>query len=486
MVRRGSLLALFLLLLCGLLASPPRARRSAPPEEPPLLPPAAGPRFEGDFEARLRAAPADRHVQALLDLTDQVDVARLSDRLRAAGRDKRARRQSVIGALEQVARRQQALLLPLIDRLLQERALLRVERVAIVNRLLVEGTASGVLALAARPEVAHVLPEWTSLPGAGGAVPNPDSALGEQFRSWAVDAVGASSLWAEGLDGRGVVVAALDTGVDGGHEQLQGRRLAGTRGWFDPEEGSSEPYDPHGHGTSVLSQAVGGGVPERIVGIAPGARWAAALANANNQYSRRRMTLAADWALRSARPDVLVNAWSHDEGACPPFDAPFLRAWRAAEIFVVFPAGNAGPEPRTGEAPAQLPGAFAVGGLTRSGEPLRASSRGPSACGDQLFPSLAAPAAELPFAFPAGERAYVAGDGTSLAAAVVAGGAALLLQAVPELGPAEMEDVLRAAARDVPPEGADTATGAGALDLVRALARARSVRQRDRAVGVQP
>src|SRR5262245_13577051 len=102
MVRRGALLALFLLLLalCGLLAPVPWARRAALPEEPPLLPPAAGPRFEGDFEARLRSAPADRHVQALLDLTDQVDVARLSDRLRAAGRDKRARRQAVIGALE--------------------------------------------------------------------------------------------------------------------------------------------------------------------------------------------------------------------------------------------------------------------------------------------------------------------------------------------------------------------------------------------------
>jgi len=338
----------------------------------------------------------------------------------------------------------------------------------------VEGAASGVLALAARPEVARILPEWTSVPGAGGAAPVPGPALGERFRSWAVDAVGAPSLWAEGLDGRGVVVAALDTGVEGTHEQLRGRRLPGPRGWFDPEGGSSEPYDLHGHGTSVLSQAVGGGVPERVVGIAPGARWAAGLANWNNQYSRVRMTLAADWVLRFARPDVLVNAWSHDEGPCPAFDLSFMRAWRAAEIFVVFPAGNAGPEPRTGEAPAQLPGAFAVGGLTRGGQPLRASSRGPSACGDQLFPSVAAPAAELPFAFPAGERAYVAGDGTSLAAAVVAGGAALLLQAVPELAVTDLEEILVESARDVPPEGPDTATGAGALDLAEALARARA------------
>jgi subtilisin family serine protease len=233
---------------------------------------------------------------------------------------------------------------------------------------------------------------------------------------------------------------------------------------------------------------VGGGVPDRVIGVAPGARWAAGLANAGNQYSRVRMTRAADWVLRVARPDVLVNAWSHAEGPCPAFDLPFLDAWRAAEIFVVFPAGNAGPEPRSGESPGQLPGAFAVAGLTPEGAPLPESSRGPSACGDHLFPSLAAPGAELPFAFPSAEHAYGQGDGTSLAAGVVAGAAALLLQALPDLTPQELEAALLVSARDVPPGGRDPITGAGALDLEAALAaaRRRSVREGDRAVGVHP
>jgi subtilisin family serine protease len=369
-----------------------------------------------------------------------------------------------------------------------------VEGVAIVNRLVVEGTAAGILALSAQPEIARVLPEWSSSPGlagpAGLAAPqtSPPPALGERFRSWALEATRASTLWAQGIDGRGVVVAALDTGADGGHEQLRGRRLPGSRGWFDPEGTGSEPYDPHGHGTSVLSLAVGGGVPVRVIGVAPGARWAAGLANAGNQYSRVRMTRAADWVLRVARPDVLVNAWSHAEGPCPAFDLPFLDAWRAAEIFVVFPAGNAGPEPRSGESPGQLPGAFAVAGLTPEGAPLPESSRGPSACGDHLFPSLAAPGAELPFAFPSAEHAYGQGDGTSLAAGVVAGAAALLLHALPDLTPQELEAALLVSARDVPPGGRDPITGAGALDLEAALAaaRRRSVREGDRAVGVHP
>lgn len=475
------------------------ARRPVPRAFPPLLPPPAdGAKYEGDFEARLRAAPADRHVLAILDLTDQVDLPRLTAQLRLEGRDKPGRRQAVIGALERVAQRQQSLLRPVLDRLLAEGALVHVDAVAIVNRLLVEGTASGLLALGDDPRVARVLPEWSSAPGlaglAGLAVPETVQGPGERFRSWAVEATGASSLWARGLDGHGVVVAALDTGADGEHEQLRGRRLPGSRGWFDPTGEAAAPYDGHGHGTSVLSQAVGGGVPDRVVGIAPGARWAAGLANRDNQYSRMRMTRAADWVLRSARPDILVNAWSHAEGACPTFDQPFIEAWKAAEIFVVFPAGNAGPGAGTGEAPAQLPGAFAVAGLTSAGIPLPESSRGPSACGDHPFPTLAAPASQLPFAFPSSEQGYGYGHGTSLAAGLVAGGAALLLQALPDLGAEDLALVLRESARDLPPEGPDGTTGAGALDLVAALEHARriagpergSVREGHRAVGIEP
>ena len=98
----------------------------------------------------------------------------------------------MIGALEKVARRQQALLRPLLGRLLADRRLVRVEAVTIVNRLLVEGTAAGILHLAADPLVARVMPEWTSAPGpAGLALVSPEGAPapGERFRSWAVEAV---------------------------------------------------------------------------------------------------------------------------------------------------------------------------------------------------------------------------------------------------------------------------------------------------------
>ena len=58
------------------------------------------------------------------------------------------------------------------------------------------------------------------------------------------------------------------------------------------------------------------------------------------------MTVAADWILRVARPDVLVNAWSHDEGVCSDFDRPFIDAWKASGITCIFQnAGEEGSDP---------------------------------------------------------------------------------------------------------------------------------------------
>jgi bacillopeptidase F len=437
-------------------------------------------RFEGEFRAQLGAAHPSRRFVALVDLTEQLDLKTFARQLRASSASKAETRVAVVGALETVAARQQARLRPLLDRLVADGSIGDVHLAAVVNRVVVEGTGSGLLAIGSSDEVAAVRPDWTSERPASqtGEIPvEPRAPVGSSFRSWAVDAMKADRLWRQGIDGTGVIVATIDTGAFEAHEQLRERRVPGDRGWFDPVEGSAAANDRHGHGTGVLAQAVGGNPEGRVVGIAPGARWAAALGNWKNFYSRSRMTLAADWILRVARPDVLVNAWSHDEGECNDFDRPFIDAWKASGIFVVFPAGNGGPERASGESPAQLGGIFPRGGATFSvaalaamGGPDALSSRGPSRCGSLAFPTLAAPGSDLPMATPDGPTAYVRGDGTSLSAGLVGGAAALLLQAAPEIDPETLERVLVSSSRDVAPAGRDNATGAGAVDLEAALA----------------
>lgn len=498
--RSSTTLVVLVCATCAALLSAGCAARHAPATggplyaSPPLLAPAptaGGPpaaKFEGDFGERIARFGPDRRVVALVDLTDQVDLDALARTLPGFHGGRESRRNAVIGALERVADRQQARLRPLLDRLKANGAVTYVRPVAIVNRLLVEATAAGLRALAESPEVAEVRPDWSSerrpSGAAVGVAENPEP-LPEHFRSWAVDAVGAPRLWAAGLDGSGVVVGIIDTGAYEAHEQLRGRALPGDRGWYDPVEGTTSPSDHHGHGTGVLSQAVGGNPSGRVMGIAPGARWCAALGNWKNFYRRSRMTLAADWMLRVGRPDVLVNAWSHDEGICSDFDRPFIDAWKASGIFVVFPAGNAGPAPATGESPAQLAGifpdggpVFSVAGLAEDGRPLPISSRGPSRCGSPAFPTVAGPGGPLPMALPGGPRYYTRGEGTSLTAGIVGGAAALLLEAEPEAGPDAIARALSAGARDLAPPGRDDVTGAGAIDLPAALAALRRERAR--------
>jgi bacillopeptidase F len=473
----GSLLALAAL-ACALGAGAGAAPH--PVRSLPLIrPPGSGSKFEDGFEATLGSADPGRRFTALVDLTEQLDLRSFCRRLDRQATTKSARRSAVVEALELVARRQQARLQPTIDALVQDGALGFVQHIAIVNRLVVEGTPAALRSLAARGEVFRIRPDWTSERAAAGrqATVDTPATLGATFPSWAPASMNADKLWAHGYDGRGVVVAIIDTGAFEGHEQLSGRRVPGDRGWFDPVEGTTVGTDHHGHGTGVLSQAVGGNPEGRVVGIAPAARWAAAVGNWRNFYARSRMTLAADWALRVARPDVLINAWSHDEGACNDFDRPFIDAWKASGIFVVFPAGNGGPAPGSGESPAQLAGilphggaVLSVGALGTDGLADALSSRGPSRCGSSTFPSLAAPGRDLPIAIPNGPRAYAMGEGTSLSAGLIGGAAALLLQAAPETDPDALEQVLIRSSRDVGPPGRDDETGAGEVDLEAALA----------------
>ena len=132
------------------------------------------------------------------------------------------------------------------------------------------------------------------------------------------------------------------------------------------------------------------------------------------------------------------------------------------------PEGNSGGR---GGAP-DYPGAYrhvvTVAALGRDGRVLPLSGRGPqvalAAPGERVVSTAAGPATG------AGTTALVARTGTSMAAAVVTGAAARVMAARPRLSAQRVRTLLEATARDLPPGGPDSASGAGALDLAAALA----------------
>ena len=398
----------------------------------------------------------------LADLDEQVDLGRLGPALSPLSGTRLERRERVLAALREVAGRGQERLRPFLESSRQEGLVRSWEGFAIVNRLLVEATPAGIEALARRPEVAALaleselpVPSLASQRAGQGETATPGRT------SWALEAMGAPAAWARGLDGSGVVVGVIDSGASSTHEQLAPGFRGGPKSWLDPDGGSAEPRDTRfGHGTGVLSVAVGRNVSGYLLGVAPAARWVACAALPDGRYSNVRVTRCADWMLQTGQPDVLAVAWVLPTGGCDRSLRPLVDAWRAAGILPVFAAGNHGPGERTDRSPANYEGVLSVGGLTPEGDVLPETSRGPSACGAGPFPRLTAPGQDLVAAFPLGRDTYLRARGTSFAAGIAAGAAALLVQSHPEATVPELE----------------TALGTGRLDLTAALARLDGIR----------
>ena len=378
----------------------------------------------------------------LVDLDEQVDL----DGLDPAG-GRRERRERVIAALAELAGKSQARLVPFLEKARRDGIVRSWQRFTIVNRLLVEATPKGIEALSRHPGVAAVVPE----------VELPEPALmGQEAReggktSWAIDAVGAPAAWARGLDGTGVVVGVVDSGASDVHEQLAAGYRGGERSWLDPSGEHATPRDTRfGHGTGVLSVAVGRNAAGITLGIAPGARWIACAALPRGRYNNVLATQCADWMLNVGRPDVVVASWVLPEGGCDRSLARIVEAWRAAGILPVFAAGNYGPGERTDRSPANYENVLSVGGLSPGGEAFSATSRGPSACGGHAFPRLAAPAEELIAAFPLGRSTYRTAEGTSFAAGIAGGAAAILIQSRPDALVPELEAAFGLGRLDIP------------------------------------
>jgi subtilisin family serine protease len=402
----------------------------------------------------------------LVDLDAQVDLDRLGRALARRNLTKGERRTAVLAALEAVAAKSQERLRPVLEKLEREGLVRSWRGFTIVNRLLVEATPAGVEALARRREVAAIVPETEIRePVLAGQDAPPAGKT-----SWGIAAVGADTAWRMGLDGTGVVVGLLDSGATAVHEQLAPGFRGGERSWLDPKGESATPRDSHlGHGTGVLSCAVGANAAGVTLGVAPRAQWIACAGLPEGRFNNVLVTICADWMLTVGRPDVLLAAWVLPAEGCDRSFQSFVDAWRAAEILPVFPAGNRGPGERTDRSPANYDGlypgsraALSIGGLARDGGPWEKTSRGPSACGGPVFPLLAAPAEELVTAFPLSSSTYRRAQGTSFAAGLAAGAAALLLQRHPEASVVELEEALTG--------------GDGRLDVPGALARLDRIR----------
>lgn len=324
--------------------------------------------------------------------------------------------------------------------------------------------------------------------------------------------------------GKGVTVAVIDTGVDSNHPDLTDRVVKAVNfepAWFfdmindglysdQVAEASGNPIDSYGHGTHVAGIVAGTGAAASgeadMSGVAPGA----SIANFKIADTHQGVTcevpcdfgwemnalVAYEYAIEHRNDKVypggiriINNSWSTYEvdSEVEPISL-IVQAAADKGIINVFAAGNDGPGKNTvAQGPNQLEDVITVAAACKSvdscGEKQIASfsSRGPqvdiAAPGDNIY-STAAVSVYTPLgshAAPNGgtDNAYYVGlSGTSMATPHVSGIVALMLDANPNLKPAQVEKILIATAWDYGDRGFDTAFGFGQVDALKAVAKA--------------
>jgi subtilisin family serine protease len=311
-------------------------------------------------------------------------------------------------------------------------------------------------------------------------------------------AIRAHGAWSEGYTGAGVDVALIDSGVAPVDGMPASNVLNGADLSFESQAENLRYLDTYGHGTHLAGIIAGRdgapsieGHPTDFMGVAPDSRIVNVKVASHSGATDVSQVLAAiDWVVQHRNDNgmnirVLNLAYGTDGEQDYRFD-PLTFAVEAAwnhGIVVVVAAGNSQFGSARMNNPAYDPYVLAVGADDTRGTRGLEDDEVPtwSARGDGIrnpdvvapgksVASLRVPGSLVDQQHPEGRinDRFFRGSGTSQAAAVVSGAAALLLDQRPELSPDQVKALLKDSASPLP--GTDPmAQGGGLVDVKGAL-----------------
>jgi serine protease AprX len=308
------------------------------------------------------------------------------------------------------------------------------------------------------------------------------------------DEYSPTTAWELGYTGKGINIAIMDTGVDDAHPSLKGKMLAGVdftkpETPLTPRDGTYDPDDTNGHGTTVAGIATGTGEPEKkapdamlidvrigtALGIGPGE-----VPYLQDIYDSALEGI--EWTIKHKNSewqgapkdnygiDILSLSWGiYPEGEAgtggsdgsDEYSTSLNRLVDAGVVAVVA-VGNEGPDNDGLWCMGAASKVITVGAtddkntITRTDDVIADySSRGPRKDNndddpyDELKPDVVAPGTNIIQAEydrigdGSGNGYGDRGSGTSYAAPNVAGIVALMLEANPDLTPTQIKDILR-------------------------------------------
>ena len=322
---------------------------------------------------------------------------------------------------------------------------------------------------------ATAVPKTSATPSKGTSTMNGDDVRQREY--WLKE-YGITSLWSQAT-GKDVTVAVIDTGVDGTHPDLEGNVLRGydasgvgsEDGWkglgAEPMHGTevASLIAGHGHDTQGYSAIAGQpGKPTGVIGVAPEAKILPISLNMGTTGGKsidEQIPAAVRYAVDHGAQIINMSIGSNKTSWPQSWDEAFAYAEQKG-VLIVAAAGNRGSGLTQVGAPATIPGVLTVGGIDRK----KAVAEGSSTQGISI--AVVAPSTDMIAAAPG--NGYMLWSGSSAAAPLVTGVAALLKQKYPKESAAQLVQRLIASADDAGVTGRDPLYGYGIFNPQDAMA----------------
>lgn len=278
----------------------------------------------------------------------------------------------------------------------------------------------------------------------------------QTLEQWGLAKANVNKAWALEVTGNGVIIAVIDTGVDLNHPDLQNNLVAGYNA-NTGTEGSDVAQDKNGHGTHVAGIIAAANNNIGVTGIA---------------YQAKIMPIKALTAYGNGTDDCIADGivWAADHGA--KIINLSLGAFGGGQVLdeairyaalkgclLIAAAGNKGDDPLLTSIayPAVDYQVIAVTASDNNDKIASFSLAGPET-------EIAAPGVNVISTYWNGSSGYAMLSGTSMAAPFVAGTAALIWSANPQLSPKQVRAELDNATSDLGISGRDESYGYGRVD----------------------
>lgn len=371
------------------------------------------------------------------------------------------------------------------------------QALSIIHAIVATLPAQAAAQVAATPGV-----RWVSLDGpvASMTTATPCTSCNDPaaLQSTYVRAIGADQVWSAtpSLQGQGIGVAVVDSGINADLPDLQGAN--GPSGWsrvVDQATFNSTTHsmaDRFGHGTAVAGVIGGNGAASggAYVGVAPAVNLInVKVSDETGGAAESDVVAGLQWVLTNAARDNIrvvnlsLNTTTAQSYNQDPLDAACEILWTHKIVVVVSAGNNGGASQGVLYPPANDPFVITVGAVDDHGtaaiddDTLASFSAFGTTPDGIAKPELVAPGVDIVSTLASRGtilarqhpdhlvgNAYIRISGTSMAAPIVAGAAALLLQSNPTLTPDQIKYRLVATARPLGP-----GTGAGEVDVPAAV-----------------